>query len=196
MVINIGENYDIPFNYKGDSKTLAKGVIATVEVGVELTVNSITADPNVGAAGATPNIYILGDTMPGSEFTLTVNVTVNSETGLLPVKMTITTDNIDTNPSNNIYTKNLVTELNGVFCSELNTCLVGFASFEALELTSGMSVVLPVVPSPDYPLKVYRNGLRRNSTEFTVSGAIVTFFTTFGGVGFEAGESVQIDYHT
>lgn len=196
MVINIGENYDITFNYKGDPKVLAEGVITTVEVGAELTVNSITASPNIGSAGLTPDIYILGNTLPGSEVVLTVNVTVNTESGLLPVKMTVTTDNVDTDLNNNSYTKNLVTELNGFFCSELSSCLVGaFKYYEELGLTTGMSVVLPFTPSEDFPVSVYRNGIRKNTTEYTRSGATIVFVTTFGGSPFgEAGETVQVDY--
>lgn len=65
-------------------------------------------------------------------------------------------------------------------------------------LTSGNTVTLFYDPCPSTKMYIYRNGIRQDSDEVTVSGKILTFVTSFSisSGGAAVGESVYVEYIT
>lgn len=65
---------------------------------------------------------------------------------------------------------------------------------EFLDLNSGNTVSLPSLPTS---VKVFRNGIRLNSTEYSVSGLVITFTDAFGLSGGATGaEDIIVDYYS
>jgi hypothetical protein len=63
-------------------------------------------------------------------------------------------------------------------------------------LISGNSVTLTNPPNLTRHIQVFRNGIRRNSTEYNLSGVNLTFTIPFGtSSGASGGEQVLIDYY-
>jgi len=120
-IISAGNSYNISFIYNNlSTDVIAKNVIGTVSLSAGLTLNSIISV--VGAPGPNPDQYTIGNSLPNAQHEIIVNVTVVTESQNLDVTLDIATDNPETTLVDNSNTKNLVTELNGILCSDISGC--------------------------------------------------------------------------
>ena len=174
-VINNGGSYSISFPYRNNSSNIAVNVLATVTVGAGLTLDSITS--GIGASGPGSNEYSLGNLTPNYGSDLVVNVTVTDQTANLDVTVDITSDNSDTNVSNNSKTKNLLNEVNGILCEDINSC--GGDSSTALRYSSeyqeDRGLFFDNITKPYLVDKDYNYLLRTNRITVTsVNGSTIT----------------------
>lgn len=116
----------------------------------------------------------------GSSYTFqdTNSVTLTESAGVITADV-----KIDPNPLNTLS----VTP-NGLLSLPTSS---GSVTEEFLDLNSGNTVTLPATP---IAISVYRNGMRLSSSEYTLSGSVVTFVDSFGLSGGASGsEDVIID---
>lgn len=157
-IIKAGRIYTVLFLITGDKKYVGNNVRVTFSVNTDnLTIDDITA--SVGTRDE--NTYIIGNLLPNTSTTVSVDLLVETEVEALNVTGTVTADNIDIlSLGDDSIVKNLLTETNGILASEvIDTLFSNLPEFDtyaeaALALNPGefgrwTEANLEGVPSPN-----------------------------------------------
>lgn len=123
VVIVTGEQYTIGFTITNDSQYNANDVRAVFSMDEGL-LDLISLVSSVGAvSGLDPNEYVIGTLLAGQSVEIEVTTEVLVQSSLLNITMNVTTASPESNLNDNEITKNLLTELGGILCSEVGDCV-------------------------------------------------------------------------
>jgi len=151
---------------------------------------SATSTFQKGVYNITTNVWEVGTLLAGETLTAIMCFDITDET-LLDYKVSfVPSSTTACDLSNASY----CVTITGLSCSDALTCLTAVQD-EFAPLDMDTSVTLTENPSLGHGVSVYRNGLRSNSTEYSLVLQVLTFNTAFGpsGGGLYS-ETVLVDY--
>lgn len=118
VIIKVGSEYSLVFDIRNTTANVANGVVALFTYDdTKLALTTIT-----GGGVQNGDEYTMGTLLGNTLVPITATFEVLQEVQLLAVTCTVSTTSPETNLSDNDVTVNLVQELGGILCSEIQSC--------------------------------------------------------------------------